>query len=145
MSSCEAHFIAYVMSEPLRRKKVEIMPRGDNPNSRKNLKTFDTRSKEEVREINARGGRASGETRRRRKTLREELLALLEDEKIQESMALALVQESIKGNSSGSVVRAFESIRDTIGEKPTEKIAVSTLNEDSISKLQDAIKKRRKK
>lgn len=116
------------------------MPRGDNPNSRKNLKTFDTRSKEEVREINARGGRASGETRRRRKTLREELLAMLEDGDMQESITLALLQQAKEGNT-----KAYEIVRDTIGEKPTEKIAVSTLNEDSISKLQDAIEKRRKK
>ena len=125
------------MSEPLRRKKVEIMPRGDNPNSRKNLNVFNS---ETAREAGRKGQIKSTETKRRRKTLREELLTMLEDKEIQESITLALIKQAQEGNT-----KAYEIVRDTIGEKPTEKIAVSTLNEDSISKLQDAIKKRRKK
>lgn len=104
------------------------MPRGDNPNSRANLKPQNKRTKKEQREIAIKGGKASGESRRQRKTLKEELLALLEDGNVQESIALALVKEAVKGNNSGSVTKAFEVIRDTIGEKPVERIEQSNID-----------------
>lgn len=119
------------------------MPRGDNPNSRKNLKPQNKRTKEEQRDIAIKGGKASGESRRQRKTLKEELLALLSEGDIQESIALALVKQAVKGNNAGSVTKAFEVIRDTIGEKPVEKVAVATANEEAVNKLKDAIAKRR--
>lgn len=65
----------------------------------------------------SKGGIKSGETRRRRKTLREELLALLEKGDTQENMTLALIQKAMNGD-----VQAFNSIRDTIGEKPVDKV-----------------------
>ena len=80
------------------------------------------KTKKEARERGSRGGKASVEARRRRKTLREELLALLEDDQIQERMCIALVREATAGNRAGSVTKAFETIRDTIGEKPAEQI-----------------------
>ncbi len=73
-------------------------------------------------EEQSKGGKASGEARRRRKTLKEELLALLSDDDIQERMSLALINEAIEGNNAGSVTRAFEVVRDTIGEKPVDKV-----------------------
>lgn len=73
-------------------------------------------------EEQSRGGKASGETRRRRKTLKEELLLMLEDEQIQQSVAAALIKEAIEGNAAKSVRGAFETIRDTIGEKPVERM-----------------------
>jgi hypothetical protein len=76
--------------------------------------------------------RAPGGTRKRRastsarkrtrtKTLREELLAALADADAQKQVSAALIREAIEGNRSGSVTRAFEILRDTIGEKPTDK------------------------
>lgn len=92
----------------------------------------------EAREIGSKGGKASVEARRRRKTLKEELLALLSDGDIQERLSLALLDEALNGNKAGSVTKAFEVIRDTIGEKPTEKVEVGKLNkEQSIKELQD--------
>lgn len=119
------------------------MPRGESPNSKKNLKPQNKRTKEEQREIARMGGKASGESRRQRKTLKEELLVLLSEGKIQENIALALVKEAVEGNNAGSVTKAFEVIRDTIGEKPVEKVAVATANEEAVDKLKDAIAKRR--
>ena len=78
-----------------------------------------------AREIGKLGGIASGESKRRRKTLREELLALLADGDTQSKVSLALITEAIIGNNSGSVARAFETIRDTIGEKPTESMVLT--------------------
>lgn len=84
------------------------------------------KSGEEAVENGRKGGIASGEAKRRRKTLKEELLLMLEDETIQQSIAAALIREATEGNNAGSVRGAFETIRDTIGEKPTEKVEMKT-------------------
>ena len=83
------------------------------------------RTKEEARELGRRGGIASGEARRKRKTLREELLALLEEGDTQSKVSLSLIGKALTGDT-----KAFEVIRDTIGEKPTEKqeLEVKTTN-----------------
>lgn len=83
------------------------------------------RTKEEARERGTNGGIASGEARRKRKTLREELIALLESGDTQQRMSVALIQEATIGNSAGSVARAWETVRDTIGEKPTESMVLT--------------------
>lgn len=82
-----------------------------------NLKPpINKRSTSEQREIRQKGGIKSGEVRRARKTLKEELLLLLESGNTRNKISLALIKKAIKGN-----IKAFEVIRDTIGEKPTEK------------------------
>lgn len=73
-------------------------------------------SSKEARKNGKIGGIKSGEVRRARKTLKEELLLLLENGNTQNKISIALVQKAIKGD-----IKAFEVIRDTIGEKPTEK------------------------
>lgn len=72
---------------------------------------------EEARKIGRKGGLASAESRRKRKTLKEELLLMLEDEEIQKSVTVALIKQAQGGN-----VKAFAMIRDTIDEAPTERI-----------------------
>ena len=108
------------------------MPRG-NP---QNLIPTNKRSKEEVRKNAAKGGRKSGETRRARKTLREELLLLLADGDTQNKMSLALIEEALNGNKAGSVTKAFETIRDTIGEKPVDKIVVAEVDQNVINEVE---------
>lgn len=100
------------------------MPRG-NP---QNFTPMNKLTKEEQRKIASAGGKKSGESRRKRKTLKEELLALLSDGDIQNRISLALLQEALNGNKAGSVTRAFEVIRDTVGEKPTDKIEQTNTN-----------------
>ena len=89
------------------------------------------RSTSEARELGRKGGIASGESRRERKALRENLLLLLaspmKDEQgkptgktVQEEILLALVQRAMTGDP-----RAFELIRDTIGEKPVQAVSVT--------------------
>lgn len=79
---------------------------------------------EEARERGKKGGIKSGEVRAQRKTLRQELLTLLEtkieNKTIQEKISFSLIQEALNGN-----VKAFETIRDTIGEKPQDKVNIS--------------------
>ncbi len=81
-----------------------------------NLKPMNKRTKSEQREIAKKAGIKSGEVRRARKTLKEELLLLLESGDNQQKMSVALFQKALKGD-----IKAFEVIRDTIGEKPTDK------------------------
>lgn len=82
-----------------------------------NLIPMSERSKDEVREIGKRGGIASGEARRRKKTLKEELIALLETNDNNNKISVALLQKALNGD-----IQAFTTIRDTIGEKPTDKL-----------------------
>ncbi len=81
-----------------------------------NLKPLTTNK---AREIGRKGGIKSGETRRKRKTLREELLALLATGNNQNKMSLAMIEKALKGDT-----KAFEVIRDTIGEKPKEELDI---------------------
>lgn len=82
-----------------------------------NLRPMNERTKSEQRAIATAGGKASGESRRKRKTLKEELLLMLEDEDVQKSVTTALINQAQKGN-----VKAYEMIRDTIEEKPVERV-----------------------
>lgn len=111
------------------------MPRG-NP---QNLIPTNRRSKEEVRKNSSKGGKKSGEVRRARKTLREELLAILSDGDTQNKMSLALIKEALSGNNAGSVTKAFEVIRDTIGEKPVDKVMIAEVDQDIINEVEAMI------
>jgi hypothetical protein len=82
-----------------------------------NLIPNSERSPEELREMGRKGGLKSGQVRRERKTLKEELLLLLEKGDTQEKISLAMIKEALDGNT-----KAFEVIRDTIGEKPEDKL-----------------------
>lgn len=75
------------------------------------------RTKEEARERGRKGGIASGKARRERKTLKEELLALLQSGDTQKNISLAMIQQALNGNT-----KAFEVIRDTVGEKPVDAL-----------------------
>jgi hypothetical protein len=107
------------------------MPRG-NP---QNLKPLNTRTKEERSKISSKAGKRSGESRRKRKALREELLALLSAGNTQKNISLALIDQALNGN-----VKAFETIRDTIGEKPVEKVVMSEVDPNVISEVEEMVK-----
>ena len=86
------------------------------------------RTKSEARKRGRLGGIKSGEKRAERKTLKEELLLLLSQGNTQEKISLALIQKALNGDT-----KAFEVIRDSIGEKQVEKIQANVFNyEDSL-------------
>lgn len=93
-----------------------------------NLKPVKT--KKEARERGRKGGIKSGEVRRARRTLKDELLLLLSKGQIQENITLALIKEALEGQNK---TKAYEVIRDTIGEKPTEKVEADVKNEVNIN------------
>ena len=87
-----------------------------NMTNNKNLKLNSERTPKERKELAQKAGIKSGIARRKRKALKDELILLLSQGNIQEKISLAIIAKALTGD-----VRAFEIIRDTIGEKPIEK------------------------
>ena len=85
-----------------------------------NLVSLAMRSQRERKEIASKGQKASTEAKRARKTLKETLLLMLEEGNMQNDITLALLQKALNGDT-----KAYEVIRDTVGEKPTDKIEQS--------------------
>ena len=90
------------------------------------------RTKEEAKERGRKGGIKSGEVRAQRKTLKEELLLLLSQGDTQSKMSLALIQKAMNGDT-----KAFEVIRDGIGEKPVDKVQANVFNYEESLKAVD--------
>ncbi len=97
-----------------------------------NLIPLNKRSKEVQREIQEKGRKANKKRIEERKTLREELLLLLAEGDTQNKLSLSLIEKALTGDT-----KAFEVIRDTIGEKPKENISVGVSYEDYIKKVED--------
>ena len=99
-------------------------------------------SREEAMKNGKKGGIASGEARRARKTLRadlEELLSMPAKDKfgketghnVQAAIAAALIKKAANGDT-----KAFEIIRDTIGEKPAERITLAEIDPKTIEEVE---------
>ena len=99
----------------------------------------------EAREYGRKGGKASAAKRAERKTFREGLLLLLNeplkdkggnptDKTTQDAIIAGLVKRAISGDT-----RAFEMIRDTVGEKPIERVAMTTPNTDIIDGVENIL------
>lgn len=97
--------------------------------NKQNLKPVS--SKKEARERGRKGGLASGEARRKRKTLKEELLLILSEGETQQSVTLALIEKAMSGDT-----KAFEVIRDTIGEKPIDKVMIADVEPSVIAEVE---------
>ena len=85
-----------------------------------NLIPMSKRSKTEARELGRKGGLASGKVRKEKRLLKDELEIIMETVNkdgvtYQELISTALVKEALKGNT-----KAYEIIRDTLGQKPIE-------------------------
>lgn len=89
------------------------------------------------------GGKASAEARRKKRDLRMALEMLLEKEytdnqgkKITgtEAITAKLFQQAMRGN-----IRAFETIRSTVGQDPVQKITVAEINQDIIDEVENAV------
>ena len=87
-------------------------------------------SKEEAKKRGSKGGKRSVQVRRERKTMKEMLDYLLqqditnkqgETKNTLEVMMTAQIKEAIKGNT-----KAAQFVRDTIGEMPTQKVELDS-------------------
>ena len=83
-----------------------------------NLKPI--RTTERARELQEKAAQKQRENIARRKTLKETLLLMLAEGNTQDDITLALLQKALNGDT-----KAYEVIRDTVGEKPTDKIEQS--------------------
>ena len=83
-----------------------------------NLKPI--KDSERAKELQKKAAEKQRENIAKRKTLKEELLLLLSQGNTQEKISLALIQKALNGDT-----KAFEVIRDSIGEKQTDKIEQS--------------------
>ena len=97
-----------------------------------NLVSLADRTTEERREIARKAGIASGKARAERKKFKEDLIAALEAIKdgktVQELGVEAIISKFIAGD-----MQAFTIVRDTIGERPTDKIEADVKNEVNIN------------
>jgi hypothetical protein len=100
-----------------------------------NLIPFNELTEEEQRALASKGGKASVEARRRKRTLKEELLLLLEEADNQKNISVAMLKQAMEGN-----VKAFEVIRDTVGEKPKDVIDNNvTFDKSPVNELIESI------
>lgn len=109
-----------------------------------NLVSLANRTTEEKREIAIKGGIASGKARKQKKmlkTLLEEALSKgTETDNDYINITLALIQQANNGN-----VKAYEVIRDTLGQKPKEQIEISHDTNEIENKIDDYLCKRKQK
>lgn len=117
-----------------------------------NLKPIVTLSREEAMRLGKKGGIASGEARRRKKMIKDNIELLLslpiKSNKIKEQLQALGIEESEMTNQMAMIiglwnkavkgdVSAFNSLRDTIGEKPKEIIEHSGEVNNPYSKLSE--------
>lgn len=124
------------------------MPKGSSPNSRANLIPITSKT---ARELGRRGAEKSNEVQRKAKTFAEELRLLLEVEiannkgqmvTTRKAISTALVKKALQGDKG-----AYEQIRDTVGEKPTEKVEQMVITPevdfDKLAQLRKALRDER--
>ena len=120
---------------------------------KENLINPKDRTSEELREMTRKGGIASGEARRRKKTMREALEMLLFHTKLNEQTKQMLKAEGVKdaedfnhqmvitrsliAKAESGDVQAYNAICAMIGEKPAEKMEMSggMVNEMKITHI----------
>ena len=91
---------------------------------------------EQAREYGSKGGKASAENKKQRKLFQQAFQDLLNGTYTIENKSLggykavasAMIQQALNGN-----VKAYVAIRDTVGEKPTDKIEQSGENKLDVN------------
>jgi hypothetical protein len=110
-----------------------------NPQNLTNLKD---RPEEERKKIAAQGGHARKAMLDRKKSLRFALEALLssdlviggEEKSGAEAISLKLFEKAMNGD-----VRAFETIRSTVGQDPVQKVMVADVDQATIEEVEAAV------
>lgn len=91
----------------------------------------------------SKGGKRSAEVRRAKRDLRKALEMLLEKEYSDdkgnkltgtEAITAKLFQQAMKGN-----IRAFETIRSTVGQDPVQKVMIAEIEQDVIEEVERAV------
>lgn len=114
----------------------------------KNLIPVTQRSKDEARQISRNGGIKSGKVRREKKLLKEsiEMFLSMEYDTAQgkmcgsDAITYAQLQKALRGDT-----KAFEVLRDTVGQKPVEKVMISDVNADTMAEIDNLVNEEPKK
>lgn len=94
-------------------------------------------------EEHSKGGKASAEARRKKRDLRMALEMLLEKDYVDkngntvsgtEAVTAKLFEQAMKGN-----VKAFETLRSTVGQDPVQKVAIAEVTQDVIDEVEAAV------
>lgn len=109
------------------------MARGDNPKSRANLIVNSERTPKERRKQASKAGKASGEARAVFKSINEDLRERCTPERI------AKINDRLLSMAEHGNLRAYELIRDGLGEKPQNKVQISGQQED-IAKMDEILR-----
>ena len=112
-----------------------------------NLVSNEDRTPSQRRENASKAGKASAAKRAERKIFKEAILSVLSEPltdkagnphpsgmNVQEAMIRGVIGRAIKGDP-----RALEVIRDTIGEKPVEKLALTTPDTETITGVESVL------
>lgn len=96
-----------------------------------------------TQEDHKRGGVASGKARAEKRDLRKALEMLLEqtftDKKGVTRTGAQAITEKLFGEVMKGNVRAFEVLRDTVGQKPVEKVVIAEVDQDIIDEVEKAV------
>ena len=134
------------MTASTAKQEVRPTPRGTHPNSLANLQKGKATQFGNSGAIAAKEAQEkSVESRTERRTLKEGLLLLINeqlkdkdgkatDKTTQDAIIAGLVKRAVSGDT-----RAFEIIRDTIGEKPIEKVANVTPEREVVDGVEKAL------
>ena len=102
------------------------MPRVDNPNSRANLISNSERTPKERKEQARKAGKASGEARAIYKSLTEDLKEQCTPEEVH------ALNEKLKAMAMHGNLKAYELIRDGLGEKPVNEISIRDRSSEEL-------------
>lgn len=100
-------------------------------------------SKSEARELGRKGGIASGKARRAKKELKECLTELLDreysgsDGRVMSGAELVSVKLFMKARDGD--IRAFEVLRDTVGQKPVERVETVEISPETYERVAKAL------
>ena len=101
------------------------------------------KSGEEAGENGRKGGIASGEAKRKKRDIRRALEALLEKDYFveeygtlsgAEAIAVRQMERALDGDT-----KAFEVVRDTAGQKPTDKVVIAEVEKSVIDEVEKMV------
>ena len=103
-----------------------------HPNSLANLKPFNSLTESEQRALRSKGGKASAKARALKRSIREDLKEQATPE------IIASINKRLLSMAEHGNLRAYELVRDGLGEKPSDRIDLNGIRRRDAEKM-DAI------
>ena len=100
-------------------------------------------SREEAARNGRKGGIASGRARRERRRMRDVLEDMLAETYVDTNGkaldGVSMLMLSVMNNAQHGDMRALEFIRDTVGEKPVERVETVEISEETYQRVAEAL------